>query len=399
MNSKTFILILISILCLQVYSQHVGIEENNVGQNILIKSNILEEEREVQVYLPASYTQSKDNYPVLYVLDGQRYFLHGVSLQKSFADFKQAPDFVVVGITKKRADRNRNYSTNSAAFLNFIEQELIPYIDSTFRTSQVRLLFGWAYAGGFAINSMLTKPDLFDAYIAASAFPLSQRISKIDRFLTQQVDLNTYLYFTSGTKEGIVKEGTAKLAALLNGKAPKALDWTFRELQGEEHRSTPFTTLYHGIRNYYQYYPELQFSNIEEFNESGGLRYVYDYYERRAKQFGFPAELTDWTMFSLTRNAIRDENFKQFESLVNEFRETDFLGRLRVRRACSIAEFYIKNKQYEKAIDIFEFLSGKHPASGNPLTGLGDSYKAMGDDKKAAAYYKRAEALYKKSSN
>jgi len=57
-------------------------------------------------------------------LDGQRYFLHGVSLQQSFLDFKQTTPFIIVGISKNRVDRNRNYSSNAKNYLSFIEQEI-----------------------------------------------------------------------------------------------------------------------------------------------------------------------------------------------------------------------------------------------------------------------------------
>lgn len=87
------------------------------------------------------------------------------------------------------------------------------------------------------------------------------------------------------------------------------------------------------------------------------MNYVHDYYEQRAKRFGFSPELTNWTMFSLTRNAIRANDFKQFEELINEFEKTNFLGELRVSRACSIAQFYLQNKQYDKAIILFTYLT------------------------------------------
>ena len=35
------------------------------------------------------------------------------------------------------------------------------------------------------------------------------------------------------------------------------------------HRSTPFTTLYHGLTTYFHYFPEIQFSDLEEFLEAG----------------------------------------------------------------------------------------------------------------------------------
>ena len=261
------------------------------------------------------------------------------------------------------------------------------------------MLFRWAYGGGFVIQTMVNNPALFNAYIAASPLPLTEKISTIDRLLSKNTTFDRVLYFTSGTDEGVVKEGTDELDMLLSSKAPETIHRIYREFDGEEHRSTPFTTLYHGIKAYYHYYPELHFSSLEEFIQMGGMPYVYSYYAQRAKQFGFSPELTQWTMFTLTRNAIRANDYSRFDAFVNDFKGIDFIGLLRVNRACSIAAFYLKNKRYDKAISIFTFLAQKHPNSERPLNGLGDVYFELKDEQKASQYYQKAKDLTDTENN
>ena len=173
------------------------------------------------------------------------------------------------------------------------------------------------------------------------------------------------------------------------------MNWTFKELESEEHRSTPFTTLYHGMSQYFYYFPEIQFNSLEDFSKAGGIKYVHEYYQKRALKYGFSNQPSDWTMFSITRNAIRENNFEQFDILVNEFSKTNFIERLRISRASSIAEFYLQNKHFEKALELFNLLSEKHPNSEIPLNGLGDTYKAMNEIKKASLYYEKAKTLSK----
>lgn len=398
MKTRTILTAFIWVLCFKAYTQHIQ-KDNVVGTSITIQSQVLTDQREIQIFLPDGYADSVIKYPVLYILDGQRYFLHGVSLQKSFVEFKQTPEFIVVGISKNLSDRNRNYSSNAQQYLEFIKEEVVKYVNSEFRTSNKKLLFGWAYAGGFTIETMLNQPNLFDSYIAASPFPLKEKISKVDSLLLDNLNIECILYFTSGTNEGVVKEGTEELNRILTKKAPETLNWTFKELEGEEHRSTPFTTLYHGLKNYFKYYPEIQFNTLEEFAKAGGLPNVKEYYKKRAEQFGFSTELSDWTMFSLTRNAIRANDYAEFKNLANEFEGTDFIIRLRLNRACSIADFYLENKANEKALSIFTLLAEIHPDEEAALQGLGDTYKALKKDRKAAKYYKKAKALSKNTSN
>lgn len=395
MNKGVIIITIICFLCFKANTQNNS-KENIVGTSYTIPSTIMQDEREVQIYLPDGYGDSDIKYPVLYILDGQRYFLHGVSLQKSFKSFKQAPDFIVVGISKNPADRNRNYSVNSKKYLDFIKKEVIELVESQFRVSNKKLLFGWAFGGGFALETMTREPNLFNAYIAASPFPLNEKVNKIDSLITNVSTFNKFLFFTAGANEGAVNEGVNQLNALLKEKAPETMDWSFQEFEGEEHRSTPFTTLYHGIKKYFKYYAELQFSSLEDFEKAGGLDYVYEHYQKRANEYGFSKELSDFTMFSITRNAIRADNFSQFDALVNEFNKTDFISRLRVRRACSIAKYYLDNDQYEKALELYMLIAEKNPKIPLPFNGLGDTYKKLKQDKKAASYYKKAEQLAKK---
>ncbi|NER17428.1 alpha/beta hydrolase-fold protein [Spongiivirga citrea] len=389
---KTFFVALLLFLNTHLFAQK-NKKINEVGSIKMFNSESLGDLREIQIFLPEDYSNSQQNYPVLYVLDGQRYFLHAVSLQKSFIQFRQTPGFIIVGINKKQSDRNRNYNSNSKIFLEFIENEVIRYIDSEFRTSDIRMLFGWGYAGGFVFETMTSNPELFDAYIAASPFPLESKISKIDGLISNVPGFDSSIYFTSEIEEGGVLKGSRQLRDLLSTKASNSLRWTFKELKEEEHRSTPFTSLYHGITKYFEYYPELQFKNLEEYEKEGGFDNVLSYHKKRASQYGFAEELSDWTMFSLTRNVIRAKNLDLFDFFMKRFEKSGFIERLNVSRSCLIAEFYLENNRPEKAIEIFKRISNGNPASIRPLQGLAESYLILNKKALARKFFKKVEKL------
>ena len=95
-------------------------------------------------------------------------------------------EMIVVGITN--TDRTRDLSpthvtttvgggntalqfpTSGGAdkFLKFIETELIPEIEKRYRTQPYRILAGHSLGGLFAIHAMLSRPDVFQSYIAVS---------------------------------------------------------------------------------------------------------------------------------------------------------------------------------------------------------------------------------------
>lgn len=373
--------------------------ENILGENYTIKSNILKEDRQIQIFVPESYKKTDEKFPVLYLLDGQRLFPFAVSLLKSFTQFKQTPEFIIVGITNKYPDRFRHFSSEEKTFMTFIEEDIIAFVDNNFRTSNERLIFGWEYGGSFVIQTMIDRTNLFDAYIVASPFPLTNKISKLDKFLSNKMVTDKMLYFTVSPNENQVNVGVKKLDSLLKLKASKSFNWTYKELENEEHRSTPYSTIYSGITNYYKYYPELQFNNLDEFINVGGLKYVNEYYKKRALYYGFSSNLSDWTMFSLIRNAIRANEYEQFNILVNKFRKTGFLERIKINRSCMIAEFYLENNQYDKSIELFKLLAEKHPNAERPLKGLGNSFNALQNKRQASTYHEKAKRLSKRESN
>jgi predicted alpha/beta superfamily hydrolase len=165
-------------------------DEIVLGQNFSIHSEILGEDRNILIYLPQSYrreTNRERRYPVLYLLDGPAYFNATTGIVYHLSDDGAAvgriPELIVVAIRNIRtptlATRNRDmtpshmtsglYSEGSGgatSFRAFLERELIPRIDSKFRTQESRILVGHSLAGLFTLDTLVEQPQLFDAYIA-----------------------------------------------------------------------------------------------------------------------------------------------------------------------------------------------------------------------------------------
>ncbi len=380
--------------------------DNIVGVNYIMHSKILAEKRELQVYLPDNYSVSNSkNYPVLYILDGQRLYLYGASLLQSFSQFKLTPEFIVVGI-KNSYPRRFGLFLDTTQFLEFLEHEVIPLIDKEYRTSKERLLFGWEYGGGFAIQALLDKPNLFDAYLAASPFPLNapdlpikdKRLKSMSKAIANKQDLDTFLYFAVGESEGMVKEGSDQLSALLTKNAPQDFNWKYQILQGEEHRSTPYDTLYHGLKAYYLNYPALQFKSIEMFKKFGGLEKVNEYYLERDKKYGESSNQKNSTQWNLVRRAMDEKNYSLFKMFMDKFKADKFIERQRSSWASRFAQFYLENNNPDEAIVIYHSIIDKSPSSPLAYNQIGHVFESKGDLKEAKTYYQKAVDLAKRNS-
>lgn len=157
-----------------------------IGERLEIQSEILKETRSVNIYLPLGYSRdSIKSYPVIYLLDGglDEDFLHIAGLVQfgSFSWINMLPESIVVGIanvdrkrdftfpTKNERDK-RDFPTSggSAKFIQFIEKELQPLIESRYKTVAPHTLIGQSLGGLLATEILFKTPNLFDNYIIVS---------------------------------------------------------------------------------------------------------------------------------------------------------------------------------------------------------------------------------------
>jgi len=157
-----------------------------LGEIHELQSKILGEKRILNIYLPEGYNK-KDSikYPVIYLLDGSadEDFIHIVGLVQynSFEWINLVPKSIVVGIatvdrrrdftfpTTIEADRKK-YPTagQSGKFISFLETELQPFVEKTFKTTPSKTIIGQSLGGLLATEILLKKPSLFNEYIIVS---------------------------------------------------------------------------------------------------------------------------------------------------------------------------------------------------------------------------------------
>lgn len=215
-----------NLLLAQQLPEIVNEKDFSIGKAIEIKSLILEENRELNIYLPLSYaTDSSKLYPVIYLLDGSKEedFIHisGIVQFGSFSWINLIPETIVVGIGN--VDRKRDFtypsknkldqkelptSGHSEEFIHFLEAELQPFIDSTFRTTSNKTLIGQSLGGLLATEILFKKPDVFDNYIIVSP-SLWWDDENLLQMTPKPYATNKSVYIAGG-KEGEVMERTAK---------------------------------------------------------------------------------------------------------------------------------------------------------------------------------------------
>jgi len=142
------------------------------------------------VSLPSAYRSSGRSYPVVYLLDADYSFAIARNVARHLSDRGDLEETILVGIAYDgpdayRMNRTRDYtpthvptggygpdyqvvSGGGPAFLDFIANELVPFVEAQYRVSSERFLVGHSYGGLFATWVALTRPDLFSGFVIVS---------------------------------------------------------------------------------------------------------------------------------------------------------------------------------------------------------------------------------------
>jgi predicted alpha/beta superfamily hydrolase len=410
MIKKLYCLLLLSVL-LNINAN--GQTTNNSNFNYIyqhIESEQLKDNVKLVISLPEDYTNSKEKYPVVYVLDGKWFFSQGVTSQTHFSRFKMTPNLIIVGI-ENAVNQRGWYTRDSKKFNQFLEKELIPSINKKFRTADERLLFGWEVSGGFVIEVLGATPHLFTGYLAASPGPLDKtfnesyqyRYEALESLLKSNKKLNVSLFFTTGKSDYPAQYGVDNLVKLLNENQLENFRWTYKKLIEETHPTTAFKTIHKGIESNFKYYPVLRFSTTEEYISNGENEYLESYYKNRKIKYNFSEErnTTDYlySCKSIVFTAMSDENYDAFNRYINDFLPKDMLSITHYNHASMFSTFYLKNNNTKMAMMLMNYYINKFPEAARPYNILGNVYKQMGDKKNAKKYYQKAVHIGTKNAD
>ncbi|MGD1892224.1 MAG: alpha/beta hydrolase [Cyclobacteriaceae bacterium] len=161
-----------------------------VYDNLSLPSKILDGDRKYAIYLPPDYESSERSYPVLYLLHGAGddqtgwvQFGEVLHITDKAINEGQATPMIVVMPDADTGQRGYfNNPTGEWRYEDFFFEELMPYVESTYRIKgekRYRAVAGLSMGGGGSFMYALHHPELF-----SSACPLSAYVGEVtfDRF-------------------------------------------------------------------------------------------------------------------------------------------------------------------------------------------------------------------------
>lgn len=353
-----------------------------IGEQYRLRSTILDEDRTIWVRLPQSYARSKAyrRYPVLYVLDGDLFFhpFTGVVQQLSSDATPLIPEMIVVGIdsvervrdstpSRSRIGPNGRPSEDWAAsgggeaFQRHLEQELVPFVDSTFSTNGYRLLAGYSLTGLPVAYNLFTRPGRFNAHIVLDGAlwwddAMILRLAQ-DRLARMRFDHQQLVLVTTAQRYPApyitVEPGGRELAALLAKQPVPGLHVVHHERQRETHHNLATAGLYDALVSIF----DGHMMTLDELYRTPDR--IPERFERLSKRLGHafapPEGVADFFGYQFLRN--------------------------------------LPDQEIDKALRYFTMNTRYYPRSPNAWASLGDGYLASGNCRRAGDAFRHALAL------
>lgn len=334
------------------------------GKTIQFESEILKEKRDINISLPTFYESSEKTYPLLVVLDAEGNFPFAAGMMHFMGQTGKQPKMIVVGIPNTKRGRDftpsvvTDYKSGGAdQFVRFLKEELFPYMEENYRTEPFKVLYGHSLTGMFSIYCLNKEPDLFQAYVTASAALNYDNYYFFRRFKDEMEitdEKHRFLYMAVGNEPRYIP-GLERYEEVLDDTAPSNFHWKYSFHEKDDHNSIKLKALYDGLEFIYEDWM------IGAEVLDGGHEAVKEHYTELSETYGYKILPNEETL-----NAV--------------------------------GYIYVRKSSLVDAIEVFKYNVELNPESANVYDSLGDAYEKNNEPEKALENYKMAVELSKKQN-
>lgn len=372
-----------------------------IGTIDSISSKILNEKRKIWIHLPKSAQNTgfaKQKYPVVYLLDAEGHFSSVVGIIEELSEVNgntNCPEMIVVGITNTNRNRDltptysevdlpfvpkelSEQSGGGEKFVEFLEKELMPYIDSKYPTAPYKTLIGHSFGGLTTINILTNHTHLFNSYVAIDPSMwwghqkflaettkklAGKKLSNVSLFMGAANTMDDSMNLVKVRKDTNVFTRHIRSILDLNDFFDKNqssnLKYGYKYYQDDSHGSVPLIATYDAIRFIFQF-NQLKLSIPDQINfDKAVFAKIEKHYDNVSKHLGYKVSAP--------------------ENMVNAYGYQS-LGK----------------KDMDLAGYLFKLNVANYPQSPNVYDSLGHFYEAKGDKKNAIASYEKVLTLDKK---
>jgi predicted alpha/beta superfamily hydrolase len=393
---KIILFLALNIITHLVFAQ--GKEEKEsivIGKTDSVQSTILGENRKIWVHVPDVAANSKERFPVAYVLDGDGHFSSVVGMIQQLSTINgnlMCPKMIVVGILN--TDRTRDLTPthmdvdpmmNDSAFVRtsgggenfiaFIEKELMPHIDANYPAAPYKMLIGHSFGGLAVMQTFVHHNDLFNSYICIDPsmwWDNEKLLIQTQKVLSEKnfAGKSLYLGIANTLEDGM----DIKKVQKDNSEETKHIR-SILKLQAAFEKNKQNGLIYQG-----KYYADDTHGSVPLITEYDALRFFFDFFPLKLGMKDFTD--STGTMATKYQNHFANLSQKMGYQLKPDEGEINYMG-----------YDFLGKKLYKTAESLFKLNVYNHPESFNVYDSYGDYFIAIGDKANAIIHLKKALAI------
>jgi predicted alpha/beta superfamily hydrolase len=338
-----------------------------------IDSDYLGYSREIKIYLPEDYDKNEEkNYPLAIVLDAEYLFDLYTGNAVLFAAKDKAPKQIVIGVNMAKTRKKDTYfnidngssTKNNANFYNFIRDEVIFEIESSYNTSPFITLIGEGTSANLITAFLGEQTPLVNAYICINPtfsdfIGRQMQTYNLARFQKQD---NTFYFYTNNSTI-FSNEKQARINQLQKGVSELGLP-NFNVINDAFNTESSVSAISEAIpRALTKVFEIYSAISKEEFNESiknlspiDAIAYLENKYLDIEFLFGSNLEIRKQDIYAVEKIIIEKENGDQllnFGRMILKIFPSSPLGEYYIGR------YYEQGKNIKKAIYYYKIGYGK----------------------------------------
>jgi uncharacterized protein len=373
------------------FSFCAGAQQSNPfisGFEKTMPSITLGSQRTVWIHIPNNNAGNKntvkEHYPVIYLLDGDANFNSIVSITEFMSNAGLCPPMIVVGILHPARMTDLTFGTdketpgivgNGEKFMLYLEQELMPYIESNYPTTSYKIFIGHSVGGLTVVNTLIHKPNLFNAYVSldGALWWNNQQIVTDSKMILANKNYKgktLFMALANRMEKGMdtitVQKDTTEGTELIRSNL--------------EFITAIFKNKTNQLRFKHVFYENDDHSSVRLIGEYDALRFIFDYYKLK-----------------IYNSELDDPDFKLDSLLVTHYNNVSaqigYLIKPDESQVNNLGYHMLNQKQFIKAEALFKLNVANYPETANCYDGLGDLYLAKGDKLKAIENFKKTLSL------
>jgi uncharacterized protein len=390
---KLFFILLLAALIGTANAQFIKDHQVVIGKTDSVASKILNEKRTVWIYLPTGYDPAaKQRYPVVYLLDADWNFAAFSGMEHELSEVignTVFPPMIIVAIPN--TDRTRDLTPTNGTldpdgnktddfktsgggekFTAFIEKELMPHIDSAYRTAPYKMLVGHSFGGLTAMNIAIHHTDMFNSYLVIDPsmwwdgrklLNQARDVFKQKKFEGKSMFLAIANTMPAGMDTLRVQKDTSHTSGhiksilevknILQQNASNGLNWSYKYYNGDSHGSVPLIAEYDGMHflfSFYDFPPGFQGTMIDKNAKIDVEALISNHYDDISKHMGYkilpPEDMLNQIGYYLLGTGMPERAYVVFNLNIKNYPDSP-------NAYDSMGDYYDNQKNKPKSIECY----------------------------------------------